>query len=79
MHNTISTLQLLSFFRYLPVNFENIFSKYSKTKPDKLTLKELWNLTDGNRVTFGTIGWFVLHILQSIFVFLHNLISLLIE
>lgn len=43
--------------RYLPVNFENIFSKYSKTKPDKLTLKELWNLTDGNRVTFGTIGW----------------------
>ncbi|KAL4561188.1 hypothetical protein LXL04_033351 [Taraxacum kok-saghyz] len=43
--------------RYIPANFESIFSKYAKTVPDKLTLKELWNLTKGNHVAYGTIGW----------------------
>ncbi|KAL7615605.1 hypothetical protein Lser_V15G02836 [Lactuca serriola] len=43
--------------RYLPVNFENMFSKYGKTSPDKLTLKELWNMTEGNRTSFDLLGW----------------------
>ncbi|KAL0414253.1 UNVERIFIED_CONTAM: Peroxygenase [Sesamum radiatum] len=45
--------------RYSPVNFENIFSKYGQTFPDKLTLRELWNLSEGNRVSFDLFGWFV--------------------
>ncbi|KAK4405933.1 Peroxygenase [Sesamum angolense] len=43
--------------RYSPVNFENIFSKYGHTFPDKLTLRELWNLSEGNRVSFDFFGW----------------------
>ncbi|VFR01547.1 unnamed protein product [Cuscuta campestris] len=43
--------------RYLPANFENIFSKYARTVPDKLTLAELWEMTQGNRNTFDFFGW----------------------
>ncbi|CAI9268812.1 unnamed protein product [Lactuca saligna] len=32
-------------------------SKYGKTAPDKLTLRELWNMTQGNHVAFDIVGW----------------------
>ncbi|KAH0886726.1 hypothetical protein HID58_062822 [Brassica napus] len=43
--------------RYVPVNLENIFSKYALTAPNKITLKELWNLTEGNRMAIDPFGW----------------------
>ncbi|XP_068476434.1 peroxygenase-like isoform X1 [Phaseolus vulgaris] len=44
--------------RYVPANIENMFSKYAHTVPDKLTLGELWDMTEGNRNAFDLFGWF---------------------
>ncbi|PWA80591.1 caleosin-related family protein [Artemisia annua] len=43
--------------RFIPVNLENIFSKYALTKPDKLSFKELWHMTDASRNAFDFFGW----------------------
>ncbi|XP_065862987.1 peroxygenase-like [Euphorbia lathyris] len=55
--------------RYMPVNLENIFSKYAKTVPDKLTFKEMWHMTEANRLTFDFFGW-VAAKLEWIFLYL---------
>ncbi|ONI26800.1 hypothetical protein PRUPE_1G046800 [Prunus persica] len=43
--------------RFSPVSIENMFSKYANTVPDKFTLGELWDMTEGNRVAFDFFGW----------------------
>ncbi|KAI3517079.1 hypothetical protein L1887_16286 [Cichorium endivia] len=43
--------------RFIPANLENIFSKYGRTVPDKLTFKELWHMTDATRNAFDFFGW----------------------
>lgn len=43
--------------RFIPANLENIFSKYACTVPGKLSLKELWHMTEANRCAFDFFGW----------------------
>ncbi|KAI9078815.1 hypothetical protein K1719_039273 [Acacia pycnantha] len=45
--------------RYVPANLEHMFSKYARTVPDKLTLGELWEMTEANRNAFDPFGWVV--------------------
>ncbi|KAH0463476.1 hypothetical protein IEQ34_008058 [Dendrobium chrysotoxum] len=55
--------------RYIPASFENIFSKYARTAPEKLSSSELWSMTECNRVSFDIFGiaskleWFALYLL----------------
>ncbi|KAM6565610.1 hypothetical protein CsatA_024738 [Cannabis sativa] len=43
--------------RFVPMNLENMFSKYARTVPDKLSLKEIWEMTQGNRCPYDFFGW----------------------
>ncbi|PON55502.1 Caleosin-related [Parasponia andersonii] len=43
--------------RYIPSNFENMFSKYARSVPDRLTLGELWHMTEANRNALDFFGW----------------------
>ncbi|XP_019451481.1 PREDICTED: peroxygenase-like [Lupinus angustifolius] len=43
--------------RFTPANFEFIFSKYAREVPDKLTLRELWHMTQANSVAHDYFGW----------------------
>ncbi|KAG2305516.1 hypothetical protein Bca52824_034167 [Brassica carinata] len=43
--------------RYIPANLENMFSKYARTVPDKLTRYEVWQMTEANRNAFDFFGW----------------------
>lgn len=50
--------------RFMPANLEFMFSKYAREVPDKLSLRELWHMTEANRVAFDFFGW------SSLFLFL---------
>lgn len=41
------------------MNFENIFSKYARTVPDKLSRAEIWHMTQSSRNAFDIFGWSV--------------------
>ncbi|PON94831.1 Caleosin-related [Trema orientale] len=43
--------------RFVPMNLENIFSKYARTVPEKLSLREIWEMTQANRFPFDFFGW----------------------
>ncbi|CAM8891931.1 unnamed protein product [Rhodiola kirilowii] len=43
--------------RYIPAHLEQMFSKYARTQPDKLTFKEIWHMTQSNRDAFDFFGW----------------------
>ncbi|KAH1233577.1 Peroxygenase 2 [Glycine max] len=50
--------------RFMPTNLEFMFSKYAREVPDKLTLKELWHMTEGNMVAYDFFGWSSIFLIQ---------------
>ncbi|CAM8980273.1 unnamed protein product [Rhodiola kirilowii] len=43
--------------QYIPAQLEQMFSKYARTQPDKLTFKEIRHMTQSNRDAFDFFGW----------------------
>jgi hypothetical protein len=35
-----------------------MFSKYAREVPDKLSMKELWHMTQANSVAYDFFGWY---------------------
>jgi len=46
---------------------ENMFNKYARTVPDKLTLGELWDMTQANRDAFDIFGCSLIVLPPSIY------------
>lgn len=60
MHIWILAHLKINACRFMPMNLEFMFSKYARTLPDKLSLKEVLDLTNGNRHAYDIAGWLVI-------------------
>ncbi|KAI3458222.1 hypothetical protein Pfo_014885 [Paulownia fortunei] len=57
-HPLFCLLVLLLISWYSEVSFQNLFSKkHDRTFPDKLTLGELWNMSEGKREALIRLLW----------------------
>lgn len=62
-----SVVWLKQHCRFMPANLEFMFSKYAREVPDKLSLRELWHMTEANRVAFDFFGWSSLFLFIKLF------------
>lgn len=46
-----------NFLRFVPAKFEEIFSKYAKTSPDRMNFNELLNMTASMQNAYDFFGW----------------------